>query len=64
MVNSHDVSDSDRDVLCELGQRVAEIAADPIMAERRGGWKRLNGLQSDRPMILAETGGVWDESCL
>ena len=61
MVNSHDVSDSDRDVLCELGQRVAEIAADPIMAERRGGWKRLNGLQSDRPMILAETGGVWDE---
>ncbi|MBN1435769.1 MAG: hypothetical protein JW936_01730 [Sedimentisphaerales bacterium] len=61
MVAGTQVSGPDRDILRSLGQRVAEIAADPIMADRRAGWKRLNGLKSDRPMILVETGGVLDE---
>jgi len=43
--------DGDRRVLRELGARVAEIAALPVQAERKRLWSRLNGLESERPMV-------------
>ncbi|MFC1526447.1 hypothetical protein ACFL6X_06530 [Candidatus Latescibacterota bacterium] len=45
------VSKPDREVLRRLGQRKAEIAADPVNEERRRLWTRLNGLTSQRPMV-------------
>ena len=55
------VSARERALLRELATRVAEIAADPVMEERKRLWIKLNGLQAERPMIITETGGVMDE---
>ncbi|HEY3375917.1 MAG TPA: hypothetical protein VGL77_00350 [Armatimonadota bacterium] len=38
-------------VLRELAQELAEIAALPVMAEKRAMWTRLNGLQPVKPMV-------------
>jgi len=40
-----------KDVIRELGRRYAEIAALPRQRETIDGWRRLNGLQSTRPMV-------------
>ncbi len=48
-------------ILRDLLKRQREIAADPIMAERRRLWTEHASLRSRRPMILAETCGVLDE---
>jgi len=40
-----------KDVIRELGRRHAEIAALPRQQETIDGWRRLNGLQSTRPMV-------------
>ncbi|MHB9034461.1 MAG: hypothetical protein ACYC6L_15625 [Anaerolineae bacterium] len=45
------VSDADQAVLRELAGQVAEIALDPVNAERVEGWKALNDLQPGRTMI-------------
>jgi len=55
------ISPSDLRILRDLARRVREIAEEPVMAERRDRWLRHNSLAGDRPMILAETGGVLDE---
>ncbi|MFB3893080.1 MAG: hypothetical protein ACE15C_13775 [Phycisphaerae bacterium] len=52
---------SDRKILRDLARRVAEIAALPIMAERRELWKRHNSLGKCRPMILVFPEGSWRE---
>ncbi len=52
---------NDRQILRDLARRVAEIAADPVMKERAELWRRHASLDSPRPMILAETGGVLNE---
>ncbi len=41
----------DRDVVKKLAAEVAEMAAQPIQQEKREGWKRLNSLQAQRPML-------------
>ena len=51
----------DVDLLRGLATQVRTIADSPLMAERRRLWRRHNDLDSDRPMILAETGGVTPE---
>jgi hypothetical protein len=51
----------DRDILRELARQVAEIAALPVMAERRELWKRHNALQPGHPMILVFPEGAWCE---
>jgi hypothetical protein len=51
----------DRTILKELANQVAEIAALPLMGERRELWKRHNKLQGDRPMILVFPEGSWRE---
>ena len=48
-------------VLRDLVKRQREISQDPIMEERRSLWLHHTALDSQRPMILAETSGVRDE---
>jgi hypothetical protein len=48
-------------ILRSLYQRKREIAQDSIMVERRRLWLRHAALDSQRPMLLAETMGVLDE---
>ena len=55
-INADDIS-----ILRDLFKRQREIAQDPVMDERKQLWTRLAALDSARPMILAETGGVLDE---
>ena len=51
----------DVQILRDLLWRTREITQDPIMARRRALWTRHASLDSQRPMILAETMGVLDE---
>jgi len=55
------VNPDDIKILRTLVRRKAEIARDPVMAARQQLWTRHAALDSTRPMILAETGGVLDE---
>jgi len=55
------VYEQDVQVLRELASRQVELAAEPVMSERRALWLRHAALEGERPMILAETGGVLDE---
>ena len=55
------INPDDVRILRHLLMRQREIAEDPIMAERRQLWTRHASLDSQRPMILAETSGVLDE---
>ncbi len=55
------ISDPDREVLRDLAERVADIAALPVQAERRELWKMHNSLQPTRPMILIFPEGSWEE---
>lgn len=55
------ISKSDRKIIRELAKRVAEIAALPVMAERRDLWKRHNSLQPERPLVLVFPEGAWNE---
>ena len=54
-------SDSDRLLLRDLAQRVAEIAADPVQEQKRRMWYRHNALQSGRPLVLVFPEGAWEE---
>ena len=56
-----DISPAERALLRDLARRVAEIAALPVMAERRELWKRHNGLRPQRPMVLVFPEGSWRE---
>ena len=55
------VQNEDIKMLRKLYRRQREIAADPVMDERRNQWLKHGALKGERPMILAETGGVLDE---
>ena len=46
---------SDVRILRDLAARQREIAAEPVMEERRRLWRRHNGLEGERPMVIAET---------
>ena len=48
------VSDHDREVLRDLGEQVAEIAALPVQQEKIRLWKALNGLAASRPMVTID----------
>lgn len=61
MVEMWPLIDSDIRILRGLYVRKREMAADPVMADRAELWTRHASLDSRRPMILAETGGVLDE---
>lgn len=44
----------DKQILRTLAERVAKIAALPVQAEKRALWRKLNGLQQDRPMVMID----------
>lgn len=50
----------DLSILRELAKRKLEIANDPLNVERRRLWHALHDGRPERPMILAESGGVRD----
>jgi len=52
---------NERQILRSLAKRVAEIAAAPIMSERRRLWANHNSLRSERPMMLIFPEGAWIE---
>ncbi len=51
---------SDRQILRELAERVAEIAALPIQEEKRRLWRKLNALKPERPMVMIDQ-VCWNE---
>ncbi|NLC68761.1 MAG: hypothetical protein GX754_08305, partial [Clostridiaceae bacterium] len=44
----------DKQILRELGKKVAEIAALPVQEEKRRLWRALNGLRPERPMVMID----------
>jgi hypothetical protein len=44
----------DRGIIRELAARTAEIAALPVQEEKRRLWRRLNGLDPVRPMVMID----------
>lgn len=52
---------ADRELLRRLAERVAEIAALPIQAERARLWLDMNRLRPQRPMVLADPQNGWCE---
>jgi hypothetical protein len=51
----------DRVILRDLAKEVAEIAALPVMAERKRLWYLHNSLKQERPMVLIFPEGSWQE---
>jgi len=55
------MNDREKQVIRDLAKKVAEIAARPVMEERRKLWKAHNSLKPPRPMILVFPEGSWRE---
>jgi len=47
-------STRDKDILRRLAEEVAQIAALPVQEEKRGLWRKLNGLKQTRPMVMID----------
>ena len=54
------IPENDIAVIRELAARVAEIAAYPVQAEKRRLWRKLNGLEPERPMVMIDQ-VCWNE---
>ena len=52
--------EQDREILRELAQKTAEIAALPIQEEKKRLWRKLNGLEPERPMVTIDQ-VCWNE---
>jgi hypothetical protein len=55
------VSQKDSTILRTLAGRIREIAALPVMAERKRLWHKHNALKGERPLVLAFPEGAWPE---
>jgi len=55
------IGESDRGILRDLAKHVCEISQEPVMAELRRRWQQHASLRGERPMVLAEAGGVMHE---
>ena len=45
------LTESERDILRNLGTKIAEIAALPVHKEKARLWQRMNDLEQERPMV-------------
>lgn len=54
------VAQRDRQILRELAARWMELAALPVMDERKRLWKAVHDLKAERPVILFETNWIDD----
>ncbi|HEY3416999.1 MAG TPA: hypothetical protein VGM23_08965 [Armatimonadota bacterium] len=48
------MNQNDRHIIRQLAAEVAEIAALPIQEEKKALWRRLNGLQPVRPLVMID----------
>ncbi len=55
------IPQAELELLRDLAKRVREIAHDPLNLERQRLWRLHNELRPERPMVLAELGGVMNE---
>jgi hypothetical protein len=55
------MSAHDRTVLRQLAGQVAELAARPVEAEKRGLWYRHNALEATRPLVFCDPENGWNE---
>jgi hypothetical protein len=55
------INQKDAKIIRELAKKVSEIAALPVMEERKILWKKHNSLKGVRPMILVFPEGAWRE---
>jgi len=55
------MSRSDREILRRLATDVAELAAQPIQAEKRRLWTRHNALEPTRPLVFCDPENGWKE---
>ncbi|HUW40426.1 MAG TPA: hypothetical protein VMV90_05410 [Rectinemataceae bacterium] len=51
IIDEIDLEADEKENLRSLARRIAEIAADPVNAERAELWRRLNDLEQVRPMV-------------
>ena len=51
----------EKEVLRELAERVAGLAALPIMTEKRELWRKHNRLEKTRPIIFCDPENGWNE---
>ncbi len=51
----------EKDVLRQLAERVAALAALPIMGEKRALWRKHNTLEETRPVIFCDPENGWNE---
>lgn len=63
MPNSEDyrMVSTDREILRSLAVKVREIAEKPVMSQRRELWLKHDQGPGERPIVLAESGGVLDD---
>jgi len=54
------MTSKDKEILRRLAGRTAELAALPVQEEKRGLWRRLNGLKPTRPMVMIDQ-VCWNE---
>ncbi|MFW6437931.1 MAG: hypothetical protein ACOCZ7_02860 [Armatimonadota bacterium] len=54
-------NERDIDIIRELAVQYAEIAAQPIMDERRDLWRRHNSLKRTRPLVYMRWFAAWQE---
>jgi hypothetical protein len=56
-----ELAPEERSVLRQLAERVAALAALPIMTEKRELWRRHNRLERTRPIIFCDPENGWNE---
>jgi hypothetical protein len=54
------ILEKDRAILRELAQKTAEIASLPVQEEKKRLWRKLNGLNPERPMVAVDQ-VCWNE---
>lgn len=55
------MTDRDRTIVRDLATRLAEVAALPVQKEKAELWRRLNGLERVRPLVLLQN-ATWHET--
>jgi hypothetical protein len=54
------INKNDKVIIRELAAQIAEIAALPVQEEKRRLWRKLNGLEPERPMVMIDQ-VCWNE---
>lgn len=55
------ITQNEREVIRELAKKLADLASQPIMEERRKLWYAHNDLKTDQPVINCSPEGAWRE---